>query len=273
VVDPRYRQIADDLRDKIESGKLARGMQLPTELELRKCYDTSRNTVRDALRWLARLGLVQTRAGQGTFVVDEIDPFLTALADVPELHEDLAAGFGAERDAYAAEVSGQGRKPEQSEPTVEVKKAAGPIAAELELAEGSFVVTRRQRRFIDGAPYSLQTTFYPMGLVERGATDLIRANDMPSGAVRYLEEKLGVRQAGWRDRITVRPPNKDEAEFFNSPEDGRIAVFETFRTGYDESLRPLRLTVTVYASDRNEFVQNVGRVPGRISQRSASTPG
>jgi DNA-binding GntR family transcriptional regulator len=91
VVDPRYRQIADDLRDKIESGKLARGMQLPTELELRKCYDTSRNTVRDALRWLARLGLVQTRAGQGTFVVDEIDAFLTALADAPELHEDLAA--------------------------------------------------------------------------------------------------------------------------------------------------------------------------------------
>jgi hypothetical protein len=111
-----------------------------------------------------------------------VDPRYRQIAD------DL---FGAERDAYAAEVSGPGRKPEQSEPTVEVKEASGLIAAELELAEGSFVVTRRQRRFIDGAPYSLQTT----------------------------------------------------------------------------------VEVTVYASDRNEFVQNVGRVPGRISQRSASTPG
>lgn len=132
---------------------------------------------------------------------------------------------------------------------------------------------RNQQRYIDGAPYSLQTTFYPMGLVERGATRLIQAEDMPSGAVRYLEEKLGTRQAGWRDRITVRPPDQNEAEFFNLAEDGRTAVFETFRTGYDASLQPFRLTVTVYASDRNEFVQNVGSVPGRISQCSASTPG
>ena len=84
-----------------------------------------------------------------------VDPRYRQIAD------DL---FGAERDAYAAEMSGPGRKPEQSEPTVEVKKAAGPIAAELELAEGSFVVTRRQRRFIDGAPYSLQTTVDGDGL-------------------------------------------------------------------------------------------------------------
>lgn len=34
--EPMYRQIADDLREQIESGTLARGSQLPTELELRK---------------------------------------------------------------------------------------------------------------------------------------------------------------------------------------------------------------------------------------------
>lgn len=258
---PKYRQIASDLRDKIESGELGRGTQLPTEVELGKQYGASRNTIRDALRWLANLDLVQARTGQGTFVVDKPDPFRTALTDVQELPDEQEAGFGGEREAYAAEVSAQGRKPEQSEPKVEVKKATGVIAAELQLAEGSFVVVRHQERHIDGAPYSLQTTFYPMRLVEEGATDLIQAEDMESGAVRYLEEKLDIKQAGWSDRITVRLPDQNEAEFFNLPEDGRIAVFETFRTGYDGSLRPLRLTVTVYASDRNQFVQNVGRVP------------
>ena len=42
--DPMYRRIAEDLRDKIESGALPRGSQLPTEIELRERYDASRNT-------------------------------------------------------------------------------------------------------------------------------------------------------------------------------------------------------------------------------------
>ena len=39
-----YRQIAEDLRQKIESGMIAPGSQLPTELELRETYSASRNT-------------------------------------------------------------------------------------------------------------------------------------------------------------------------------------------------------------------------------------
>jgi GntR family transcriptional regulator len=271
---PKYRVIANDLRSKIESGDLERGSQLPTEGELQKKYEASRNTVRDAMKWLINLGLVQTRPGQGTFVVEEISPFSTALTSIPVLPEELEAGLGGERDAYSAEVSAQGRNPDQQDPTVEIQKASVGVAAqELQLTEESFVVVRHQRRFIDGAPYSLQTTFYPMHLVEEGATALIQAQDMPSGAVRYLEEKLGIKQAGWIDRITVRPPDQNEAEFFGLAEDGRIAVFETFRTGYDDSDRPLRLTVTVYASDRNQFVQTVGRVPATRRPDSRASRG
>ena len=74
---PMYRQIAEDLRAKIESGELAPGTRLRTELELREDYDASRNTVRDAIKWLTNLGLVETRPGQGTFVVQKIAPFVT----------------------------------------------------------------------------------------------------------------------------------------------------------------------------------------------------
>jgi DNA-binding GntR family transcriptional regulator len=59
---PMYRQIAEDLRAQIESGKLRPGQQLRTELELREHYGASRNTVRDAIKWLISLGLVETRA-------------------------------------------------------------------------------------------------------------------------------------------------------------------------------------------------------------------
>ena len=47
---PMYQQIADDLRNKIESGELPPGDQIPTEGDLQKIYNASRNTIRDAIR-------------------------------------------------------------------------------------------------------------------------------------------------------------------------------------------------------------------------------
>src|SRR5579863_507070 len=84
MANPMYRQIAEDLREQIESGDLEPGQQLRTELELREHYEASRNTVRDAIKWLTSLGLVETRPGQGTFVVKKEDPFITALSGDPD---------------------------------------------------------------------------------------------------------------------------------------------------------------------------------------------
>ena len=39
MAEPMYRQIADDLQRKIESGEWPRGSQLPTEADLRQQYD------------------------------------------------------------------------------------------------------------------------------------------------------------------------------------------------------------------------------------------
>jgi GntR family transcriptional regulator len=253
VPDPIYRRIAEDLRQKIESGEIGRGSQLPTELELRDQYDASRNTIRDAVKWLITSGLIETRPGQGTFVVEKIDPFITPL--------DLETVPAGESAAYASEVEARRRTSAVTVPRIEIKQATGVIASELKVEEGSAVVSRHQERNIDGTPYSLQTSFYPMRLVEQGAVRLIQAEDIPTGAVGYLEQALGIKQVGWYDRITVRAPDRNEVIFFKLPEDGRIAVFETFRTGYDESGNPFRLTVTTYPADRNQFSMIVGEVP------------
>jgi GntR family transcriptional regulator len=251
--DPMYRRIADDLQTKIESGDLEPGSQIPTEIELREQYDASRNTVRDAIKWLMSRRLVETRPGQGTFVVEKIRPFVTTLT--------LETESGFYSALRVSDPKAADRKGWVSSPRVEIQQAEDVIASELQIEAGSTVVSRHQQRFIGGTPYSLQTSFYPMTLVERGAVKLIQAEDIPKGAVRYLEESLGVNQIGGRDLITVRAPNANEATFFNLPGDGRIAVFEIFLTSYEESGMPLRLTVTTYPADRNQFVVNFGEIP------------
>ena len=145
---------------------------------------------------------------------------------------------------------------------MEIQKATPSVAEALRIAEGSQVVSRHQKRHIDGTPWSMQTTFYPMGFVLKGADRLIQADDIVPGTVSYLADTLGLRQIGYRDWIKVRTPDATEADFFNLPLDGRVSLYEIFRTGFDQTGTPMRLTVSVYPTDRNQFIVNVGDVPG-----------
>jgi GntR family transcriptional regulator len=256
VANPMYRQIAEDLRAQIESGGLAPGQQLRTELELREKYNASRNTVRDAIKWLTNLGLVETRPGQGTFVVQKIDPFVTTLTG------EARTGAGGDQDVfYLSEVKKHKRKPTTGPVVVEIQEASEEIAAALKIKRAAVVISRHERRFIDGTEFSMQTSYYPAEFADRGAGDLRSPGHIDGGTVNYIAKELGIRQVGYRDRITVRPPNPIEADFFKLPPDGRIPMYEIERTAFDGNQQPMRLTVTVYPTDRNQFMVNVGEVP------------
>jgi len=59
-----HRRIAVDLQRAIAAGELAPGDPLPSTRE----YGVSRGTARQALSFLARLGLVRAVPGKGRFV-------------------------------------------------------------------------------------------------------------------------------------------------------------------------------------------------------------
>jgi GntR family transcriptional regulator len=255
MAEPMYKQIAEDLRKKIEAGELAPGEQLPTELDLRESYNASRNTIRDAIKRLIGSGHVETRPGQGTFVSRKIDPFVTTLS------QDKDSGLGGgEGTSYLSEVSKQHRTSEVGPVRVEMQISRQEVAGRLRVPTGTQVVSRHQERFIDGTAWSMQTSFYPMELVTNGrATRLLLAEDITEGTVTYLQEATGRKQVGYRDWVTARPPDENEQKFFGLPHDS--TVFEIFRTAFDQSGVPTRVTVTVFPADRNQFIVNVGTLP------------
>jgi GntR family transcriptional regulator len=65
---PLYTQLADILRDMIESGELQPRGPLPSESYLQQEQGVSRGTVRMAVAILRDEGLVVTIGGRGTFV-------------------------------------------------------------------------------------------------------------------------------------------------------------------------------------------------------------
>jgi len=273
MTEPMYRQIADDLRARIESGAFAQGAKLPTESELRVGYGAARNTVREAVRLLASRGLVESRPGLGTFVTRHVEPFVTTLAAAPlpgGQGAPLASGIG-EDDGFAG-IRAQGRTPSASGPQVIVEPAADSVAVRLGVPSGAQVVGRRRERYIDGRPWSLRTSYYPFEFVAKGGTDLVRAEGLPGGAAAYLEQRLGLVQVGYTEHILVRPPMADEAKFLELPDDGRESVLTVVRTCYwsaEYGLAPFKVTVTVLPADRVVLVINSGVVPGGTAPEPA----
>lgn len=66
---PRYRQIADDLLEKIQTGKIPVGNVLRPEEELCVQYQASRGTVRRSLAFLQDLGIILRRQREGTSII------------------------------------------------------------------------------------------------------------------------------------------------------------------------------------------------------------
>ena len=260
---PLYRQIADGLRSKIDSGELEPGSQLPTEDELMSIYHASRNTVRGAINQLTIRGLVNTLHGRGTFVAEQVNPIVTTLTTDPE-----TGSGGGEGLVYTAEVAASGREATTNGLKVEAQQADQAVADSLHIPPGSYVISRHEQRFVDARAWSLQTSFYPQSLAER-APQLQDPVSIDEGTVAYLRE-CGIEQVGYRDALQVRSPNPEETVFFDLPPDGRIQVIEIFRVAFDQDHNRVRLTVTVYRADRNRFIFNVGDVPVLQSPEDAN---
>ena len=65
---PLSVQIGTQLREQIMNGTWPVGTKVPGEHDLVRTFGTSRNTVREALRALVHLGLLESRPGDGTYV-------------------------------------------------------------------------------------------------------------------------------------------------------------------------------------------------------------
>jgi GntR family transcriptional regulator len=66
---PRYLQVARELKRAIADGRYPVGAKLPTELELCTQFDVSRFTAREAIRVLSTAGLIHRRQRVGTVVI------------------------------------------------------------------------------------------------------------------------------------------------------------------------------------------------------------
>jgi GntR family transcriptional regulator len=249
MAQPKYQQIADQLRAQIRSGALAPGQRLPSEPDLAAQHEASRNTVRLAIALLTNQGLVESRQGLGTFVHEPARPFTALLSRVktPPVEQHASAALPV--------VSAEADESEMVRLVVETSQADPAVAAKLGIRAGDSVVIRRSQYLIGDVPWQLINSYYPTDLA--AGTDLEKAGVIEGGSIRMLAD-LGHPQRGFVDEIGARMPEAREFDFFQLPSGTPVVVVN--RVSYAED-RPIRLTSYIYRGDRVRLLHVEGTIP------------
>ena len=83
-----YFAVLQYIKTLIIQGKLNIGDKLPTERHLSETLSLSRNTVRDAMRIMSSMGLVESRQGSGNYLSNKVSRNISATVDFMLLLEE-----------------------------------------------------------------------------------------------------------------------------------------------------------------------------------------
>ncbi|MEV4212638.1 GntR family transcriptional regulator [Micromonospora sp. NPDC049662] len=241
---PLAERAADMLRERITRGELKPGERLPSESALAEEWGVSRDTVRRAISQLTQEGLLMAGRGRaGRFVRSYA--YLTWPAhrfEHTKSRRDTAPG--AQADAWAEDVTAQGRKATQE---IEIGIVIPPavVAQYLAVQPKDSVVVRKRLRYVDGIPFQTADSYYPRDVAE--GTPIMQPGDVtvPGG----LMANAGHRQVRFLDRITIRMPTHAESTRLSLPSSTPIA--EHLRVGYNKDDRPVRVIITILPGDRH----------------------
>ncbi|MGH3908289.1 MAG: GntR family transcriptional regulator [Pseudonocardiaceae bacterium] len=254
---PRYREVADDIREAILREQalvnvlLTDGAQLPTEPEFGAYFQVSRGTIREALRELAAEGLIETRGRSGTYV--RRLPMLEYNADAENPHRrDDEPGLA---DTWFSVVKRSGRTPGQDF-RFRIEPAATSVASRLHIEVNDLVVVRECARQVDEIPWSEQVSYYPYPIAEK--CGLNTPHDIPEGTVRRMATQ-GVIEERLDHEISSRPANEEERRKFGLASGVSVLIYR--RVGWSND-RPIRYTLEILPADRN-VITHVTNNPDR----------
>ncbi|MEL6693398.1 MAG: GntR family transcriptional regulator [Pseudomonadota bacterium] len=187
---PRYRQLADQFRGEITSGKYKPGDALPTEMEICDTHKVSRHTARDALRILTDDGLIERRRGAGTVVAARGAPaFAQPIGDFDSILQYA-------RDSHFEITTAQDANQETLD--------------RLGLT-GDYVQLIGFRRVADEAPQAITAVYIRADLSP--PTDTISA--LPGSISEWIEETHGVGVERVVQRMEAVALNKSQADRLN----------------------------------------------------------
>ena len=226
---PLYHQLADVLREKIESGEWVAGEAIPSEASLMEAYGISRGTVREAIKLLVWEGLLVTLKGKGTYVA------------TPKIAQDTRRVIG-----FTKLMIELGHVPTAKVLNFEHLPAPKIIAEKLRIPPESPVTLVQRLRMGDGEPLVLEHSYYRYDVGKH-----LSEEDLRGSIYDVAEMRFGVRVVYAEQEIEATIAAEEEASLLGVEVGAPLLLLR--RVAYSQGNRPLEYAEDLYRADRTRF--------------------
>ncbi len=238
--EPKYRVIADGLREAIQRGDYPPGSRLPGENDIIRDQDVARMTARQALAQLINEGVAVARKGSGVYVRDGRPVVRDRIARLGDTRAQRRSIWSSDIDDRELEVDqiyvGREEPPDR-------------VRVILELGDNVNEVVVRRRRFVrDGKPVLQSVSYVPIDIASGSRIE--EEDTGPGGTYARLAER-GYAPVHFRDDLRSRMPEQGEADRLQvSP---GTPLVEIARTAYASSGRVVEVSEMIADASAHIF--------------------
>lgn len=226
----KYQRIYQDLLAKIKSGEIEANTYLPSENELMKQYEASRDTIRKSLNLLLQNGYIQKNKGKGSLVLD-IDRIAFPVSGVTSFKEIQQNLKGESRTIVNIFL--------ESEITDNMKKHLG-------MEKGSMYHVERIRE-IDGEKVILDIDYINAEVIKG-----LKLEHAQNSLYEYIEKDLGLKISFAKKEITVVKATEREMELLDMNEYDVLVCVKSYT--YLEDGTMFEYTISKHRPDKFRFV-------------------
>ncbi len=214
--DPVYLRVLEDLRMRIREGVLEPGARVPSRNAIIARYGVGETAAKHALQVLATEGLIEARAGSGSYV-RKTPPARHLEHD--RLHFP-GSPFGIDESGSAARFVSWEHHTEHIAPPAHVaRRLRAAVAAAL-------VTATRYLMTADGQPVQLATSYEPAGLTEGTAVALPEHGPFAGRGVIERMHAIGIEVDQVLEELSVRTCLLAEAAALAIPAASAVIAIE-----------------------------------------------
>jgi GntR family transcriptional regulator len=231
---PLHVQLKEFLRQQICTGQYTE--QIPSEKELMETFSVSRTTVREAVSFLVREGLLEKIHGKGTFVTDvTVNEWLGTIRSFTETIENMGMKPGIRLLSHGL-------------------KDDPEIASILRLKQYYGI---ERLRFADDTPIAIERTNYPVAIGRKLAT-----YDLNKVTLYSVLEENGIVLHSAEQRITAMIPSEADAKLLGISQNTCVLTVE--RVTYDPTGNVVEYYLSLCRADRFAFCVKLHRKNSQV---------
>ncbi|MFJ3587456.1 GntR family transcriptional regulator [Streptomyces sp. NPDC090231] len=243
---PPYLRVADVLRRRIAEREWTPGDRLPSRAQIGQEFGVGENVVRRAQELLISQGVLEGRAGSGTYVAEPRRRVRVVRSSAREQRDD---------SPFRADMQAVGRHGDWESRTEAKFPAPAEIAARLGVAAGDLCVRTVYEFLADGKPVQLSTSWEPYDLTAGTLVVLPEGGPHAGAGVVNRMSAIGVTVSHAVEQPEPRQATSEEASLLGIQKAALVTHIR--RTYYSDQGRPVETADIVVPAALCEIVYEI----------------